>query len=141
MNSKHNKDAINVVVEGGTDYNNHMVAMVASKALHDAGFTNASRVYKPNGSEESQQLVNTDRYVPSVLDVIRNYDPEVFATPIVIAAHDPKPYPMERRRFDRPLLQAENIAAALSNIEDPDDVWEQLNEGAKHRLVRELRSS
>ena len=140
MNTK-NTDAINVVVEGGSDYNNHMVAMVASKALHDAGFVNAERVYKPSGSEESQQLVNTDKYVPSVLDVIRNYDPEVFSTPIVIAAHDPKPYPMERRRFDRALLQAETIASALNASDDPDDIWENLNEGAKYRLVRELRTA
>ena len=139
--STKNKQDINIVVEGGTDYNNHMVAMLASKALHDAGFTNAERVYKPHGKNTAEPMVNTDKYVPSVLDVIRNYDPEVFATPIVIAAHDPKPYPMERRRFDRALLQAETIATALTDAIDPDDVWESLNEGAKHRLVRELRAA
>lgn len=138
MNTK-KSESIDLVIEGGSGYNNHMVAMVANKALHDAGFINANRVFKPNNGKKVETLTNTDRYVPSVLDVIRNYDPEVFTTPIIIAAHDPKPYPMERRRFDRVLLQAESIATAFKDSEgDPDIIWEGLQESEKNRLVREL---
>lgn len=141
MESYKKDDGIDLVIEGGSDYNNHMVAMVASKALHEAGFINTHRVYAPHGLDNIEKMVNTDKYVPSVLEVLRNYDPEVFTTPIIIAAHDPKPYPMERRRFDRPLLQAEAIARALSISDDPDDLWDNLHENEKHRLVRRLQAA
>lgn len=138
MNVQKNANGIDIVVEGGSEYNNHMVAMIASKALNDAGFTNAHRVFTPAGTTTVERLANTDQYVPSVLDVIRKQDPSVFRTPIVMAAHDPKPFPKERRRHDRALLQADSIAEALNSSEDPDEIWANLQDGDKHRIMREL---
>lgn len=138
MNVQKQANGIDIVIEGGSDYNNHMVAMVATRALHDAGFTNAHRVFTPTGTSEVHRLANTDQYVPSVLDVIRKQDPSVFRTPVVMAAHDPKPFPKERRRHDRALLQADSIAEALSVSDDPDEIWANLQDGDKHRIVREL---
>ncbi len=129
---------IDVIVEADAGYDGHLVAMIASKALREAGFGHTERVYIPKGEDERKTLSNTDEYVPSVLDVVREIDPALFAVPVVIAAHDPKPYPMERRLYDRVLLRAETIARALSESDVPSEVWEHLHENGKHRLVERV---
>ena len=125
---------IDVIVEANAGYDGHLVAMIATKALHDAGFQKTERVYLPPGEDVKKSLSNTDDFVPSVLDVVREIDPALFAQTIVIAAHTPRPYPMERRLFDRALLRAETIAQAMSE-EEPSAIWDHLQETGKERLV------
>lgn len=118
---------IDVIVEANSGYDGHLVAMIASKALHEAGFNSTDRVYAPTGQDGRKTLTNTDQYVPSVLDVVRQIDPELFQQTIVIAAHNPTPYPNERRLFDRVLLRAENIALAMAQ-DEPEQIYNQLQE-------------
>lgn len=137
---KGSSNQIDVIVEADEGYDGHLVAMIASKALREAGFTQTERVYIPKGEDVKKSLSNTDEFVPSVLDVVREIDPALFSVPVIIAAHAPEPYPMERRLFDRALLRAETIARALTESEDSNDVWAHLQENGKSRLVSEIEA-
>lgn len=115
FNAKGKSNQIDVIIEGDEGYDSHLVAMVASRALREAGFTQTERVYIPKGEDDKKTLSRTDEFVPSVLDVVREIDPALFSQPIIIAAYVPDPYPGERRMFDRVLLRAETIARAITD--------------------------
>lgn len=130
--------AVDVVIEGARGANIDALAIIASSALRQAGFTHASRVYLDEVTGCVEKQLDLDYATPSVMQQLRDNNPEFFRTPVIISAHNPPEFPAERRRYDRALLQATAIASVITDDDDPDEIWANMPDWQKYKALRSM---
>lgn len=130
--------AVDVVIEGERGVNIDALALLASSALREAGFTHASRVYLDDVTGCVEKKMDIDYVAPSIMEQLHSQNPKFFETPVIISSHNPPDFPAERRRYDRALMQATAIANVITDDDDPDEIWANMADWQKYKALRSM---
>jgi hypothetical protein len=136
-------NAVDIVVEGGpqSETDVEAIALVATRALKEAGFINSARVYVDGITGYVEKKMELDFATESIMHQIHERNPQYFNTPVIIASRTEPSFPAERRRFDRAQLQASQLVGVITDDDDPDEIWNNMPDWEKYKVLRESSTS
>lgn len=128
------KEDIEILIEGGTPAQQTMITMVAMNALTTNGFHNSHQVDHV-GHERPYNPIAQKLTMPTVMDYMRQMNPELFVTPVLVSAYAPDPRIEKRELIDHTKLTALNLAVSYQDL-DPDEEWQKYSDVEKEHILR-----